>query len=133
MDWKLFAQLLVTFFVAALGWWIGHHFSARRDLANERRKLRISYLLEAYRRLEGASNRKDYRSYWASTLVGDSRHQLLGSVQVSLAQEFSAVMADHSTGSLDELILDLRQSLRTELELEPVAEKIIYLRFVDRT
>jgi len=58
MDWKLFAQLAATFVVAALGWWTAHHPSARRDLANER-KLRVSYLLDAYRRLENGSNRDD--------------------------------------------------------------------------
>src|SRR3970040_1763407 len=51
MDWKLFAQLLATFFVAAFGWWVAHSLSDRRDLANERRKLRVNYLLDAYRKL----------------------------------------------------------------------------------
>jgi hypothetical protein len=59
MDWKLFAQLAVTLVVAVLGGWVGHRLSMRRELAGERRKLRVSYLLEAYRRLEGASNRSN--------------------------------------------------------------------------
>lgn len=58
MDWKLFAQLAVTLIVAVVGGWAGHYLSMRRDLTSERRKLRVSYLLEAYRRLEGASNRE---------------------------------------------------------------------------
>jgi hypothetical protein len=59
MDRKLFAQLTVTFIVALFGGWAGHYLSMRRDLTGERRKLRVSYLLEAYRRLEGAANRDD--------------------------------------------------------------------------
>jgi hypothetical protein len=59
MDWKLFSQLVVTFMVAALGWWAGHFLSSRRDLANERRKLRVTYLLEAYRKLESAAHPSD--------------------------------------------------------------------------
>ena len=39
--------MLVTFFVAVLGWWVGHELLARRDLTNDRRKLRVTYLLEA--------------------------------------------------------------------------------------
>ena len=35
MDWKLFAQLAMTFAVAIVGGWLGHYFSARRDLTNE--------------------------------------------------------------------------------------------------
>jgi hypothetical protein len=65
MDWKLFAQLLVTFLVAALGWWAAHALSSRRDLANERRKLRVSYLLEAYRKLEAHPNAQ--MSLWVTS------------------------------------------------------------------
>jgi hypothetical protein len=132
MDGKLFAQLMATFLVAALGWWAAHYLSSRRDLANERRKLRISYLLEAYRKLEGASNREDLRQHWASFESAIADIQLLGSAhQVSLARQFAAEMAKNRTAPLDELIFDLRQSLRSELELEPVSEAVTYLRFYD--
>jgi hypothetical protein len=122
MDWNLFSQLLVTFSVAALSWWFAHHFSARRDLANERRKLRVSYLLEAYRKLERASNRDDLKSYWTDF------ESAIADIQSSLARQFATGMAAHHTASLDELIFDLRQSLRSELELEPVSDKVVYLR-----
>lgn len=132
MDWKLFAQLMVTFAVAALGWWFGHYFSARRDLANERRKLRIAYLLEAYRKLEGASNRDDLKPYWASFESAIADIQLLGSAhQVALARQFSMRMAKDHTAPLDALIFDLRQSLRSELQLETVSENVVYLRISD--
>jgi hypothetical protein len=65
MDWKLFVQMGATLLIAFGGGWMGHHFSTWRDLANERRKLRVSYLLEAYRKLEGASNREDPKTSWS--------------------------------------------------------------------
>jgi len=40
-------------------------------------------------------------------------------------------MARDRTSSLDDLLFDLRQSLRSELELERVSEKVIFLRFSD--
>jgi hypothetical protein len=130
MDWKLFVQLIVTFCVAALGWWAVHYLSARRDLSNERRKLRVSYLLEAYRKLESASNRDDPGPQWSSFESAIADIQLLGSErQVSLARQFALEMAKNNTAPLDELIFDLRQSLRSELQLEPVSESVIYLRF----
>jgi hypothetical protein len=133
MDWKLFAQLLVTLIVAAGSWWIVHYLSARRDLANERRKLKISYLLEAYRRLEAASNRNDPKPYWPNFESAIADIQLLGSPkQVSLATQFAKGMAANNTASLDELLFDLRQSLRSELDVDPVSERIVYLRFTDR-
>jgi hypothetical protein len=81
MDWKLFAQLAGTIVVAVLAGWFGHYLSARRDVANERRKLRISYLLEAYTKLEGASNRDDLKSHWSQFESAIADIQLLGSDQ----------------------------------------------------
>ena len=110
---------------------MGHFFSARRDVTNERRKLRISYLLEAYRRLEGAPNRDDPKKCWAQleSAIGDI--QLLGSArQVLLARQFAVDMAKNRAALLDELIYYLRESLWSELVLEPIFENVIYLRFV---
>ncbi len=133
MDWRLFAQFAVTLVVAVFGGWIGHHFSARRDVANERRKLRISYLLEAYRRLEGASNRDDPKTCWPQFESAIADIQLLGSAhQVLLARQFAIDMAKNHTAPLDDLIFDLRQSLRSELELEPISEKVLFMRYVDK-
>jgi hypothetical protein len=132
MDWKLFAQLSVTLIVAIFGGWIGHYLSMRRDLADERRKLRVTYLLEAYRRLEGASNRNDPKQCWPEFESAIADIQLLGSPhQVSQARQFALEMAKNHTSSLDDLIFDLRQSLRSELELEPVSEKVLFLRYYE--
>jgi hypothetical protein len=132
MDWKLFAQLAVTLIVAVLGGWTGHYLSMRRDLAGERRKLRVSYLLEAYRKLESASNRDDPKRYQPDLESAIADIQLLGSPhQVALARQFAIQMARDRTSSLDDLLFDLRQPLRSELELERVSEKVIFLRFSD--
>jgi hypothetical protein len=132
MNLNLITQLTATFFVAAAGWWVGHYFSSRRDLINERRKLRIEYLLEAYRKLERASNRNDIKQYWSDFESAIADIQLLGSPhQVSLARQFSISMAKNNTAPLDDLIFDLRQSLRSELQLEPVSERVVYLRMID--
>jgi hypothetical protein len=133
MEWNSITQWIVTFFVAAAGWWAGHYFSSRRDLINERRKLRIEYLLEAYRKLERASNRDDIKQYGPEFESAIADIQLLGSPhQVSLAQQFSISMAKSHTAPLDELIFDLRRSLRSELQLEPVSENVVYLRITDK-
>lgn len=134
MDWKLFAQLFVTFMVAALGWWVAHSLSARRDLANERRKMRIGYLLEAYRRLEGTANPSDPKSKRSQLESAIADIQLLGSPQqVKMAADFSKSISIHGEAPLDELLFNLRSSLRSELQLESVDAKITFLRFSDRT
>lgn len=130
MDWTLFAQLLVTVMVALLGGWLGHRFAARRDLLNERRKLRVTYLLEAYRKLEDAGNRDDPARQWPLFESAIADIQLLGSPkQVELARRFALEMAQNRTALLDPLVNDLRCSLREELELPEVRETVVYLRF----
>jgi hypothetical protein len=131
MDWKLFAQLAVTLIVALLGGLIGHRLSMHRDLTGERRKLRVVYLLEAYRRLEGATNRNDpeCRPNLESALADI---QLLGSPhQISLAKQMATDLARERSSPTNDLLFDLRQALRSELELEAVSEKIVFLRFGD--
>jgi hypothetical protein len=134
MDWKLFAQLMVTFAIAIAGGWLGHYLSARRDLANERRKLQISYLLEAYRRMEGAAQRtENHERYFPDLESAVADIQLLGSPhQVSMARKFANDMAQNSTAASDTLLFDLRQSLRSELQLSAVSERIPFLRFFDK-
>lgn len=130
MNWTLFLQVMTTLCVAMIGGWMGHRFSSRRDLANERRKLRVAYLLEAYRKLEAASNRSDQAQSWTQFESAIADIQLLGSPrQVSQARKFAHEMANDHTSKLDDLIFDLRQSLRSELKLEPVSDSIVYLRF----
>ena len=129
MEWKFFAQLLMALVVAALGAYTAHYFSARRDLANERRKLRVSYLLEAYRQLESAANQEDNASNKSRLESAIADIQLLGSPrQVSLARQFAYDMSKEKTAPLDELIDDLRHSLREEMELEALSEPVVYLR-----
>ena len=98
MDWKLFAQLAATGLVTVLGWWVVNFFSKRRDIENDRRKLQTEYLLEAYRRLEGASHREGRQKEFEGQLesaIADI--QLLGTAkQVDLALEFATDMADNA-------------------------------------
>lgn len=87
MDWNPFTLSLATFFGTALGWWVAHYLSSRRDVANERRKLIVSYLLDAYRKLENIANRDDVRPFWSDMESATADIQLLGSApQVGLVQ-----------------------------------------------
>lgn len=133
MDWKLFTQLLVTFVVAALGWWSGHHLSARRDLMNERRKLRITYLLDAYRRLESAANRPNKTPELARAFeaaVADI--QLLGTQEQ--AQTTIECLKQYAVGGdarIDRVLRVLRKDLRREMGLSGDIENGIVFRFSD--
>jgi hypothetical protein len=122
--------ILTSFLVAGLGWFIGYLTALQRDKSVKRRDLRTQYLIEAFRLLEGASNRGRASADMLKPLesaIADI--QLLGSVtQVHLAKEFAVEFAAKRTASGDALAASLRGELRMELGLDPVSEPITYLR-----
>lgn len=117
--------------VAVLGWYTVHYFNLRREIAAEKRKLRVGFLLEAYRRLEDSGHRSLHKG---SEHIGKIESaladiQLLGtSEQVALAQAFMEEFSDTRMGTFDPLLRSLRQTLRQELGLEAVDEKLRFLR-----
>ena len=126
---EILVPFLITTLVAIVGWYAAHRLSATRDRANKRRELRVQYLIEAYRRLENASNRPSLKAVVSEFEKAIADIQLFGTPrQVALAQEFAVGFARAGTHSLDPLMNDLRSSLRAELDLEPVSAGIKYLR-----
>ena len=127
-------KVAVTITLAFLGWLIAHHFSSKRDMVNKRRDLRISYLLEAYRKLESAAQAKDIKSKWPAIESAVADIQLLGTpLQVELARQFANGISENGFATLDDLLFDLRESLRSELSLEKIDLSIIHLRFNENT
>ena len=132
MKTELLVPLLITTFVAISGWYIVHWLNMARDRANKKRDLQIQYLIEAYRRLERASNRaKNFENNTElESAIADI--QLFGTVdQVNLAQKLSFDIAHNSHASTDDLLKDLRAELRKELRLQEVSPEIVYLRLDD--
>lgn len=130
MDWRLFWQLAITVMIAVLGTWAAHRFTSRRDVENERRKLRVQYLLEVYRLLERADSTPDGPERWERYERAAADIQLLGSPeQVRLAREWiREFTANKNKASIDRMMNSLRVSLRRELNLEPVDGQVVYLR-----
>jgi hypothetical protein len=117
--------------VAILGWYIAHYFSLRREIAAEKRKTRVVFLLEAYRRLEDSGHRslRKGSEHIAKIESALADIQLLGTPeQVRLAQDFMMEFSETSTGTFDPLLRSLRQTLRHELDLEAVDENLKFLR-----
>jgi hypothetical protein len=101
---------------------------ARRAL---RRTTTIEFLLSAYRRLEGASNRYPMSEVHEQDMeVALADIQLLGSpAQVELSSELMLEFASTREVCLDPLLNDLRHSLRAELLLSPTNGNRQFLRF----
>lgn len=109
----------MTVLIAA-GTWIVTQAQARRAA---RRDMRVTYLLDAYRRLDRASNRPLTPTSAHDIEAAISDIILLGTAtQVSLADEFArAFAAEHSAEAIA-LLQDLRTSLRRELLLEELPD-----------
>lgn len=122
--------ILTSVVLAFLGSLLAYVTTIRRDRVAKRRDLRTQYLLEAYRRLEGAGNRAEPSTDAVKALesaVADI--QLLGSVeQAVIARTFALEFATNGSAPLDPLLESLRSDLRKELSLPTVKEGIVYLR-----
>ncbi|MHB1738550.1 MAG: hypothetical protein ACYCXA_03510 [Actinomycetes bacterium] len=114
----------------AVAGWIVTQYQARRAV---RRNMRIKYLLGAYRRLEQSSNRPMTANEDLAVEAAVADIQLLGSpAQVRLAEDFITTFAANGTADTEPLLQDLRASLRSELLLEAVPPKRLWLR-ISRT
>lgn len=126
----------ISVIIAVVGWIVGHHFNSRRDAAANRKKLMTGYLVDAYRKLNSfacvlSSGAKGTASLAVdiNSAVGDI--QLFGTKrQIQLVREISEhIVADHAVPGqkLVDLLLNLRDSLRVELGLEPIELPVIHL------
>jgi hypothetical protein len=109
------AAAIIASVAIAVGGWLVSQAQARRAT---RRNMRIEYLLDAYRRLDRASNRvlTPETSRELEAALGDI--MLLGSAsQVDLAVEFVRKFASERSADSQPLLLELRNSLRQELLL----------------
>jgi hypothetical protein len=132
LNWNLLLPLLVTTAVAILGWAVAHWLQAERDERNKRREVRLTFLLDAYRRLEaGASRGAIHDSKFADAFesaIADI--QLLGTLrQSTMAKELArSIAAREPETSAGPLLLSLRDELRRALDLESVGEAPIHFR-----
>lgn len=128
MNWPLLIPLLTTAIITIVGWYIVHLLSTKRDRRNKQRELRINYLIEAWRKLEYASNRKEINATeYVEKPIADI--QLFGTKkQIELSIKIANELAETKGSNLIELLTELRQDLRKELNLEKIETPIKVFR-----
>jgi hypothetical protein len=121
--------------VAIVGFGISHWLTSKRDQVAEKRKIRINFMIEAYRKIESGSSRGPnagkYTEQFQSALADI---QLLGSTeQAELARRIASALGEGSGSSvkLNELLNALRSELRRELNLPEVGSELVLLRSLD--
>ncbi len=104
--------------IAILGLMGGHFLSNRRESEKRKKEMRVTYLIEAFRKLEkGASpTANNYSPGDFESAISDI--QLFGSgSQVKLAQKFCKSASEGDGSLLQDLLENIRNELRTELSL----------------
>ena len=121
--WQTALSLGVPLLVAVLGWWSVHRLNARRDRQNKIRELRTRYLVDACRTLTRVGLEKDCVPLARELEDAVSDIYLFGtSSQVQLVKAYVLEMSQNNSGALTDLIMDLRNDLRRELDLPQLAE-----------
>ena len=129
MNFDLLIPLLVTTTLAIIGWFVGHHFTTKRDRENKQRDIRISYLIQAYRDLGMAASRPPNSEHFKKLESAFHDIQLFGTPS-QLHELHAATERWKSLGGTDlnVLLSDLRADLRRELNLPETDASLVFFR-----
>lgn len=129
MNFDLLVPLLVTATLAIVGWFVGHHFTSKRDRQNKQRDIRITYLVQAYRDLGMAAARPPNSEPFKKLESAFHDIQLFGTP--SQLRELHAATERWKTAGgtdLNVLLSDLRDDLRKELNLPKTNAPLVFFR-----
>ncbi len=136
LNWSLMVSILIPSAVTILGWFYANSLAAERDRTNKLRDIKITYLIDAYRKMANAAQRKDtIKSYHRDIESVVSDIQLFGSpeqVNILLAAlaETNKKMKDSSIRlDMDGILNSLRGTLRAEIQLEQLDGNVRWFRF----
>lgn len=129
-------NIAISTVIAVGGWVIGHYFNSRRDAAANRKKMVTSYLVDAYEKLNAfacacAVHTEGSQSLAEGVNSAVADVQLFGTpkqIQLakSIVKHFSGESRISGGNPLTDLLVDLRNTLRTELRLDAINEPIFF-------
>jgi hypothetical protein len=130
IDWRLVATIGVPTVVVVGGWFLVHWLNARRDLAARKREARLKALELAYMRIATSSNRPFTDKSMDDIEMFVSEIQLYGTPrQIELMSTMVENFKGKDPVSYDDILADLRDTIRSELKLEPVTGPVWWFRF----
>ena len=130
IDWRLVATVGIPAVVVVAGWFFVHWLDARRDLASRKREARLKALEAAYMRVATSSNRPLTEKSMDDLETFVFELQLYGTPrQIQLMTEIvEGFKKPNNIVSYDTILVDLRDRIRKELNLEPVLGPVWWLR-----
>jgi len=121
-------QIIIPALVALVVVALTHLFTRHRDLEKERRQQRIDYLVTAFRALTKAVNHPRLYEVADELSQAIANIQLFGTPeQVRLAQKFATELGTNKTACMDDLLMQLRDNLRSELGADAVSGRVLWL------
>lgn len=130
VDWRLVVTLGLPAMVAVVGWFYVHKLNAQRDLVIRKREARLKALEAAYMRISTSMNRPldDKVVDAIETFVAEI--QLYGTPrQIELMQVMvEEFKKPNFVVSYDALLADMRDTIRSELQMEQLNGPVWWLR-----
>ena len=119
------SEVLIALISVLIAGLLGYWGNSLLSLREKRRELALKYLIDAYTVMESVAH-KEINSELENAL---GIIQLFGTIkQIELAKKLALDIANNGEANFDELLLDLRNNLRTTLGLEEYKNRIIHLR-----
>jgi len=129
--------ILIPALITVAGWFFGSYLNSERERKAKLREIKISYLIDAYRKLANSTKRNSKAtSYYRDLESAFSDIQLFGTDKQ--IEELRSSIIHGKDGVIDKIMLDdilndLRNSLRKEIELDSVSGNVFWLRLDDST
>lgn len=124
-----FAQVVIPALVALAVVAMTHILTGHRDLQNRRREQRIVYLVNAFRGLSKANHHPRLYEVAEELEQAIADLQLFGTPkQIQLARKFATDLGTTQEADMDDLLNELRNSLRQELGRPPVTGNLAWLK-----
>jgi hypothetical protein len=122
-------QLVVTVLSVLVAALLSHLFTRFRDRDNRRREQRIDYLVSAFRGLAKANHHPRLHEIADDLEQAVVDIQLFGSPkQIELARRFATALGTTQEADMDDLLNELRDSLRQELGRKKVSGNLVWLK-----
>ena len=124
MELKIVISVIVSIFLAGVGWYVVHHLTVRRARLEAKREKRLDYLINLYRTLydlacDGLQDQADFENFRNAIndihLFGTPRHIDIAQSVIQQIQESGGKVLD-----LGLLLAYLQDDLRQELGLKKI-------------
>lgn len=131
IDWGLALSITIPAIVAIAGWFFVHKLNSAQELKTRKREARLKSLETAYMRIATDMNRPLDDKITNNLEVFVAEIQLYGTPkQIKLMQVMvEEFKKPNNTISYDNLLEDLRDTIRSELNMEKTEGPIWWLRF----